>query len=124
MELRYNENLLHRIGPSLAIITQGDGTNVQYPVWRLRLDAVASYLATPFLTAHLPLEIVERFWAYGMVFNRALDQAGTSPLQTVVSIKIPAATAVQTIAPLLHDVVVLKQAIDQILLSVGPIAAK
>jgi len=123
IEASYNEEILQRVIPSLDGITKGDGHNVQYPALRLRVNAVASYLLKPFLVVDMPVEVVERFWSMGTAFNRALDDAGGSPLHTVVSIKVPAAKALQLTPKLVEDTKVLKQSVRKVLAKLGPLAS-
>jgi len=122
IEATYNEDVLERVIPCLGSIAKGDGHNVQYPPLRLRVNAAAFYLQRPFLVSELPVEVIERFWSMGSVFNRALDEAGSSPLHTVVSIKVPAAKALQLIPQLAKDVPALKEALGDALTKLGPIA--
>lgn len=123
IEASYNEEILQRVIPILDGITKGDGHNVQYPALRLRVNAIASYLLKPFLVVDMPVEVVERFWSMGTAFNRALDDAGGSPLHTVVSIKVPAAKALQLTPELLEDTKVLKQSVRKVLAKLGPLAS-
>lgn len=123
IEASYNEEILQRIIPSLNGIIKGDGHNVQYPSLRLRVNAVASYLLKPFLVGDMPVEVVEKFWSMGTAFNRALDEAGSSPLHTVVSIKVPAAKAFKLIPQLVEETKVLKQSVRKVLAKLGPLAS-
>ncbi|MFH1918678.1 MAG: hypothetical protein ABIP48_02150 [Planctomycetota bacterium] len=123
IEMKYNDRVLQSVIPLLQGIVQGDGHGVQYPPFRLRTNATESYLRRPFMPNDLPVEVVERFWAVGTAFNRELDKAGASPLHTVVSIKIPAANALEITSQLSQDAATLTQAINRTLLALGPLAA-
>lgn len=123
IEASYNEDILQRVIPALDGINKSDGHNIQYPPLRLRVNAVASYLLKPFLVTDIPFDIIERFWSMGTAFNRVLNEAGVSPLHTVVSIKVPAANALQITSQLTQDLMALKQSVVKALAKLGPLAS-
>lgn len=94
LEMRRAQTVDEFLRPFLTAIVESDGHG-SYPVVRLRLLAVEAWLANPILLSALPVDEIERFHTYGTAFNRSLDEAGTSPLHTVVSIKGPAQRALQ-----------------------------
>lgn len=90
---------------------------------RLRLNAVAAFLVRPSVYAAVPIQIVETLWSHGTSFNQALDQAGSSPLHTVVSIKQPAIRALQYVPSLRECASVVSAKVEQALSQLGPLAA-
>ncbi|MGO9312847.1 MAG: hypothetical protein ACLQDI_08930 [Syntrophobacteraceae bacterium] len=121
IETNYNERVLSQVLPELERIALSDGQNVQYPSLRLRLNALSSYLRCPFLVQQIPVQIIERFWAMSTAFNRTIDKVGSSPLHTVVSIKIPAIEALQLKSELVSDVQAINQTINGVLSQLGPL---
>jgi|GEM_PF-2783470 len=120
-EANYNARVLSQVLPELEIIAQSDGHDVHYPPFRLRLSALSSYLARPFLLEQIPIQVIERFWTLASAFNRSTDKAGVSPLQTVVSIKIPAIEALQIKSELVSDVETIKKIINKVISQLGPL---
>ena len=95
METRRISASLGRFLPRLQAIVDGDGNGVVYPVERLQLVAIEAWLGGPVLVSALPVKQIEDLHSFGSAFNRSLDEAGSSPLHTVVSIKIPARKALR-----------------------------
>ncbi len=107
MEMRRTSATLSRLLPRLQAIIDGDGNNVVYPFERLRLVAVEVWLGSPVLMSDLPSMQIEDLHSLASAFNRSLDEAGSSPLHTVKSIKVPAAKALRIlprIVPLANTV--------------------
>jgi hypothetical protein len=84
---------LSRLAPHLRKIIDGDGNGVLYPFERLQTVASAAWLAAPVIVPHLDLEDVRVLYAFSKSFNLTLDEAGSSPVHTVQSIKVPARKA-------------------------------
>ena len=122
LEARHIAGSLNRLVPLLQAIVEGDGNNVVYPIGRLRLVAVSSWLARPILLTDLPGKELENLHALGSAFNRCLDEAGSSPLHTVVSIKIPATKALRLVAEIRANCAVLEAAASALLSALGPLA--
>jgi hypothetical protein len=108
METRRIAATANRLLSRLQDILDGDGNNVVYPVERLRLVALEAWLAGPVLVSELPAKQIEDLHSLASAFNRSLDEAGGSPLHTVVSIKLPAAKGLR----LLPQIVPLSSAVE------------
>ena len=122
-ELRFNLQVASHVFPQLKAIAAGDGNNVQYPPYRMRLNAMSSYLVRPIATADIPLATMERCWSMGTIFNSLLDAPDISPLQTVVSIKIPAQKLMSVEPQLTSDLQVLHAAGLAVMAKLGPLVA-
>lgn len=122
-EVRYASRALDHLVPLLEQIQQSDGNGVVYPMIRLRINAVSAFLVRPVLYVEVPPNSVETFWSHGSSFNQALDQAGASPLHTVVSIKQPAIRALQYVPSLRECVQVIGAKVEYALSQLGPLAA-
>jgi hypothetical protein len=122
IEIAHNEKVINQVSPHLEKITQSDGNNVQYPPFRLRLNAVSSYLQRPYLVERMPVAVMEHLWLVGTTFNRTLDEAGGSPLHTVVSIKVPAANALGLKSLLVADLQTTSQAVNAVMSQLEPLA--
>jgi hypothetical protein len=123
IEAAYNERVLSLVFPDLEKVAQSDGRSVSYPPLRLRVNALSAYLERPFLVQQMPIQIIERFWAMGTTFNRTMDKVGGSPLQTVVSIKIPAIEALELKPQLVADVQTITGATNGVLSNLGPLVS-
>lgn len=122
LETRHNAAALGRLVPLLTAITSGDGNGVVYPIERLRLVALGSWLARPVLLSDLPTKQIEDLHALASAFNRCLDEAGSSPLHTVVSIKVPAAKALRLVGVVQVDSAAVESAVAALLVTLGPLA--
>jgi hypothetical protein len=122
METRRMSTSLTRLQPRLQAIIDGDGNNVVYPVERLRLIAVENWLGAPVLVSTLPGKQIEDLHSFGTAFNRSLDEAGTSPVHTVVSIKIPARKALRLLPHVVECSAVVESAVANQLEALGPVA--
>ena len=122
-ECRFALHVLEQVLPELERIHQSDGNGVVYPALRLRLNATAAFLIKPLLFVDLPVQTVERFWSLGTAFNQSLDQAGASPLHTVVSIKQPAIRALQLVPSLRENVDEIATQVEHSLAQLGSLAA-
>ena len=120
-ECRRISESLGRLRPSLEAIVQGDGNGVVYPFERLQLVAVASWIAAPLHLADLNPESVSNLYAFATAFNRSLDEAGSSPLHTVVSIKIPAQKALRLVGEIQSGAGSVQNAISGLLERLGPL---
>jgi hypothetical protein len=114
---------LGRLELLLTRIAEGDGNGVVYPIERLRLVATQGWLAQPPAIASLPLAQVEAFYMLASGFNRSVDEAGSSPLHTVASIKIPAIKALRLAPQVKSEATTIIRAIDEIVAGLGPIAS-
>jgi len=123
-ECRYSSAALEKAVPMLERIRDGDGNGVVYPSIRLRANAATTFLANPLVFAKVDLVEVERFWSHAHAFNLALDQATTSPLQTVVSVKQPAIRALNHVPPLRECVARLAGQVEAALTQLGPLAGR
>lgn len=122
-ECRFCKKILKHVAPILDQIVKSDGHHIVYPLSRLRMNAVVSFLTKPLLFIDLSVEVVERFWSNGAAFNQALDQAGTSPLHTVVSIKVPAIRALQLVPQLTQDIEIMHNVVERAMEQLGPLAS-
>ena len=122
-ECRFAVRVLDYLVPELERIYQSDGNGVSYPALRLRVNATAAFLIKPLLFASLPINTVEQFWSMGTAINQAIDQAGASPLHTVVSIKQPAIGALQLVPLLRENIRVIAAHVEQSLAQLGSLAA-
>lgn len=113
---------LDKLIPYLTEIVNGDGNGVVYPPIRLRLVAVESWLAQPVGISTLPVHVIEELHSLASAFNRSLDEAGSSPLHTVVSIKVPAQKALYVAAKAQSDATELESAVAALLAGLGPFA--
>jgi hypothetical protein len=114
---------LNRLLPRLQAIVDGDGNGVVYPVERLRLVAIEAWLANPVLLSLLPAEEIEDIHSLASAFNRCLDEAGSSPLHTVVSIKIPAAKALRLLPQIATGSAAVESAIGGAVAALGSLAS-
>ena len=122
-ECRFSALVLDKAVPMLEQIQAGDGNGVVYPTVRIRVNASAAFLVRPLQFARLDLAQVERFWSHGQAFNLALDQATSSPLHTVVSVKLPAARALQLVPYLRESMGQIGTQVEAVLSELGPLAA-
>ena len=122
-EVEYNFAVLTQILPGLKTIVIGDGHNVRYPPNRLRLNALSSYLVRPILGASISLDVLQRFWLMGTTVNSLLDGPTASPLQTVISIKIPAEEILSIENLLFSDLRTLKADVTSAMSTLGPFVA-
>ncbi len=122
METRRLASSLARLRPRLQGIVSGDGNGVVYPVERLRIVATEAWLARPVLVDALPANEIEEFYSFATAFNRCLDEAGSSPLHTVVSIKIPATKALRLAPELASHAALIEAAVGRQLAVLGPVA--
>jgi hypothetical protein len=123
METRRIAASLNRLQPRLQAIVDGDGNGVVYPVERLRLVAIEAWLAGPVLVSKLPVKQIEDLQSFGSAFNRSLDEAGSSPMHTVVSIKVPAAKALRLLPQVAAGSTAVEAAIAGELALLGPLSA-
>lgn len=123
METRRISTSLNRLRPQLQGIVDGDGNGVIYPVERLRLVATEAWLAGPVLVSELPAKQIEDLQSLASAFNRSLDEAGSSPLHTVVSIKVPAAKALRLLPHVVADSTAVECAVAAQLEALGSLAA-
>jgi hypothetical protein len=114
---------LDRLMPRLQAIVDGDGNGVVYPVERLRLVAIEAWLANPVLLSMLPAKQIEELHSLGSAFNRCLDEAGSSPLHTVVSIKVPAAKALRLLPQIYAGLAAVESAVGDAVAALGSLAA-
>lgn len=123
LEVRKNRDVLSQVLGPLAAIVKGEDQGVDYPTERLRIVALSAALARPGHIAALDLSAVESIHDRSVAFNKALDDAGASPLRTVVSTKIPARKALKiSLSGLKADLEELEGALEQKLEQLGPIA--
>lgn len=121
LETRRNAATLARVVPRLIEIRNGDGHNVVYPVERLRAVALSSWLAKPILLADFAPKQIEDLYSFAIAFNQSLDEAGASPLHTVLSIKIPASKALRLSEPIRQMSAALEATLHALLASLGPL---
>lgn len=121
-ECRFGLRVLEHIVPELNKIAQGDGNGVRYPRPRLRLNAIAAFLVRPVLFEDIPLNVAESFWSRGTAFNKILDQAGASPLHTVVSIKQPAIEALGFVTGLNEDIRTIADGVEKSMAQLGALS--
>jgi hypothetical protein len=114
---------LDRLLPRLQAIVDGDGNGVVYPVERLRLVAIEAWLANPVLLSMLPAKQIEDLHSLGSAFNRCLDEACSSPLHTVVSIKVPAAKALRLVPQVSAGSAAVESAVGGAVAALGSLAA-
>lgn len=121
-EVVFNENVLAAIEPRLKSIAEGDGHHVAYPLQRVRHVALASYLVRPYLGNRVSALLIDRLWTNAVAFNHCLDGPTSAPLQTVVTIKVPALRAIVLAQQLNPDLVELRIALMNWLHELGPLA--
>lgn len=121
-ECRFGLSLLDHVVPELERIANGNGNGVVYPLPRLRVNAVASFLIRPVLFVDIPLKTAEGFWSRATAFNQTLDQAGASPLHTVVSIKKPATGALKLVPGLREDMHAIAEGVTKSMAQLGALA--
>ena len=90
LEVRSNRAVLSEIAGPLSAILKSDGHSVAYPTERLRTVAFSAVLARPSSLAGNAFDLVASIYDRAVAVNRAMDEPGGA-LQTVVTIKIPAA---------------------------------
>ena len=122
-EIEHNLTVLTYIKPELKSIALGDGNNVHYPPHRMRLNALCSYLVRPILGTSIPLDSLQRIWLMGTTVNSLLDGPTASPLQTIVSIKIPAQEVLSIENMLLSELQVVKANVASAMSTLGPFVA-
>ena len=122
-ECRFGLNVLEHIVPELKRIADSDGHNVVYPLLRLRVNAVAAFLIKPVAFVDVPIKTAEELWSRATAFNQTLDQAGASPLHTVVSIKNPAIAALQLTDCLKQEMEAIISGVERSMAQLGAIAA-
>jgi len=122
-EVRFLLRVLDQLVPILERIQQSDGNGVTYPMLRLRLNAAAAFLVRPLAYAEVPIPVVETLLSHGTSFNQALNQAGSSPLHTIVSIKQPAIRALQYVSSLRDCALVISAKVEHAFSQLGPLAA-
>jgi hypothetical protein len=121
-ECRFGLRVLEHVVPELERIAHGNGNGVKYPLPRLRVNAVSAFLIRPVLFEDIPLKVAEAFWSRGTAFNQTLDQAGASPLHTVVSIKQPAIAALKLVAGLQQDMQAIADGVERSMARLGALA--
>lgn len=119
METRRISATLTRLAPRFVDIVNGDGSNVVYPIERLRLVALEAWLAAPILAQDLPTAQIENLQSLASAFNRSLDEVGGSPLHTVISIKIPATKALRLLPHIAEDARAVELAVSARLEALG-----
>lgn len=121
-EVEYNLSMMVHLIPELKSIAMGDGQNIHYPPMRFRLNALSSYLVRPIFGDPIPLDNLQRFWLMGINVNTLLDGLVSSPIQTVVSIKVPAQEILSIDKMLLAELMILKASVSSAMSSISPFA--
>jgi hypothetical protein len=122
LEARFNAGTVAILAPDLQAIVVGTGHGVVYPTARLRVVATAAWLARPIMLSALPADSIEELYSRATAFNRHLDDAGTSPLHTVDSIRVPAAKALGEVSSLAKILATVQKALRDLLSQLGPVA--
>lgn len=121
-EADFNYSVFQAILPVLRAIAGGDGQGVWYPPHRLRLNAISSYLARPVFGDIIPLNALQRFWTMGTTVNSLLDRSA-APIQTVVTVKIPAQEILQIEGMVMSELGLIKEKVASAMSMLGPFAA-
>lgn len=85
-------------------------------------DSLESWLANPAGIATLPVERLEQLHTLASGFNRSLDEAGGSPLHTVVSIKVPAQKALRMSTHIQSDAEAVLTSVSKLFAELAPLA--